>query len=97
MSEPVTDIIKPNSMSDLSIEQTNDMAPWTETASFLIDTLLAGQLGHQMSRNKIAKLLQNAHFTLGWICFLFFHNNLLLVKQANKSNSSRFALFPMGC
>ena len=97
MSESVTDIIKPNSMSDLSIEQTNDMAPWTETASFLIDTLLAGQLGHQMSRNKIAKLSQNAHLAFGWICFLFFHSNLLLVKQANKSNSSRFALFPMGC
>ncbi len=30
-------------------------------------------------------------------CYGEFHNNLLLVKQANKSNSSRFALFPMGC
>ena len=97
MNEPVADIIKPDGMSEMGIEHTNDMAPGTETASFLIDTKLAGQLGHQMSRNKIAKLPQNAHFAFGWICFLFFHNNLLQGKQANMSNSSRFSLFPMGC
>ena len=60
MNEPVTDIIKPKGMSELGIEHANDMAPGTETASFLIDTKLAGQLGHQMPRDKIAKLLQNA-------------------------------------
>ena len=97
MNEPVKDIIKPNGMSEMVIEHANDMAPGIETASFLIDTKLTGQLGRQMPWKKIAKLLQNAHFALGWICFLFFHDNLFLAKQANKSDSSRFSLFPMGC
>ena len=57
MNEPVTDIVKPKGMGELGIEHANDMAPGTETASFLIDTKLAGQLGHQMPRNKIAKLV----------------------------------------
>jgi len=71
MNEPVTDIIKPNGMSEMGIEHTNDMTPGTETASFLIDTKLAGQPGHQMPRNKIAKLLEDAHFGFGWNCFMF--------------------------
>lgn len=53
-------------MGELSIEQSDDMTPWTEGPGLLVDAVLAGKLGNKSDRNELAKLGEDTDFRIGW-------------------------------
>ena len=61
------------------IQQRHDMTPRRKGARFLIHPMFARQLAYQLSRNKVAKLMQYTQLVRGWFCpfgfssFLSFH------------------------
>ena len=55
-------------MGELGIQQRHDMTPRRKGARFLIHPMFARQLAYQLSRNKVAKLMQYTQLVRGWFC-----------------------------
>ena len=72
-AQSVTHVIETQAVSQLRVEQTDDVAPRAKGAGVIFDAGLARQFGHQVSRNEIAKLAENGELAGGWLVagFLF--------------------------
>src|ERR1700710_1973732 len=66
-SQSIAHVVEAQTVSELGIEQSNHMTPRTKGPCLLIYASLARQSGHQMWRNKIAKLVENGEPTRGWL------------------------------
>jgi hypothetical protein len=62
----ITDIVQANRMTDLCIDQAQDVTPGAEGARLRFRACFPGQLGHQMNRYEIAKLPQDAQLRRRW-------------------------------
>ena len=88
-AQSITDIIESDAMSQLGIEQSNQMTPRAESADFVFHSSLASQLGNEKPWNQIAYLPQQIQFGRRWNVFvLVFHP----CRVAGLSKS--FQLFP---
>jgi hypothetical protein len=69
----VTHVIEAQGVSQLRVQQTDDMAPRTERAGGIFNPRVPRQFGNQMCRNEIAKLTQNGELADRWLVagFLF--------------------------
>ena len=69
----IAHIIEPETVSDLGIEQADDMTPRAECAGMFVHTAFSGQLRHKMRWNEVAKLTQQRELVDGWLtlCFVF--------------------------
>ena len=63
----ITDIVEPDGMGQLGIEQAHDMTPGRKRAGTLNHASIPRQLGHQMRRNKIAELVQEREAAARWL------------------------------
>ena len=72
-AQRITHVIETEGVSQLGVEQADDLAPGAESAGVIFDAGVAGQFGHQVWRNEIAKLTKNGEFADGWLVagFLF--------------------------
>src|SRR5215467_13489243 len=72
-AQRVTYIIESDAVSQLCIQQGDDMAPGTERADFLLHPRFTSQLRNQELRNEVAYLPQQIESRRRWnvICFLF--------------------------
>jgi len=68
----VTHVIETNGVCQLGVEHGNDMAPGRKCSAGLVHPSLSRQLRHEMRRNEIAELSQNAELGCRW-AGLFFH------------------------
>ena len=69
-AQGVANVVEPDGVGELREEQAHDMAPRREGARLLFDAMLAGELGHEVGRNEIAKLGEDGQRCLGWfVCF----------------------------
>jgi hypothetical protein len=90
-AQRVTNIIEPQSMSELGEEQANHMTPGREGSHSILPTGGAAQLGNQMRRNIIAKLPQNGKLAGGWFDRLSFINHPCRVAWPKVSSQPFFA------
>ena len=69
----VTDVIEPEAVGELGVEQADDMTPRTERAGLIFHAGLACQSRHQMRWNEVAKLAQERELAAGWLvsCLIF--------------------------
>ena len=87
-------------MGELGIQQRHDMTPRRKGARFLIHPMFARQLAYQLSRNKVAKLMQYTQLVRGWFCpfgfssFLSFHRWFL---NRNHRLTTRPTFFSATC
>ena len=58
----IADIIQSKGMSELSIEEGDNMAPRTEASCLLVDTILASKLWNQTNGNELANLSEDGEF-----------------------------------
>src|SRR2546422_5657408 len=68
----VTNIVQTQSMRQLGVKQTHDMAPGREAAGLLVHTRGSRQPGDQMRCNPVAKLSKNGEFEAAWLSLVFF-------------------------
>lgn len=74
-SQCITNIIKADGMSQLSVKHRDHMTPRRIRPAELFHPCLPGQLWHKMRWNGIAELAQNREVRCRWAgLFLFFHN-----------------------
>ena len=66
-------------MGELGIQQRHDMTPRRKGARFLIHPMFARQLAYQLSRNKVAKLMQYTQLVRGWFCPFGFSSFCLFI------------------
>jgi len=71
--QPVADVVEPDGMGELRINQADQMAPRTEGARFLVHAGLPCQLRHQIVGNQIANLPQHGKLASAWKGCCFFH------------------------
>jgi len=71
-SQRVTHVVETNRVRQLCVEHRNLMAPRRKCASGLVHPSLTRQLWHEIGRNEIAELPQNAELGCRW-AGLFFH------------------------
>lgn len=76
--QSVADIIEPDGVGELRVEQAHQMAPGGKRARLPVHARRPRQLRHQMRRNEIANLPQHRKFVSAWswpwsFLFLFFH------------------------
>ena len=73
-AQRVAHVVEPEAVSQLGIEQADDMAPRAEAACVIFDAGGARQFWHQMRRNEVAKLPQERELAGGWLgCGFLFH------------------------
>jgi len=72
-AQGVTHVVETEAVSQLGIKQTDDLAPGRENAPSVFDAGVAGQFGHLVRRNQIAKLAENGELAGGWLVVLLFH------------------------
>ena len=58
----VADIIQSEGMGELSIEQRDDMTPWTKASGLLVDTILVCKFGNETNGNELANLSEDGDF-----------------------------------
>lgn len=66
-AQGVAHVVETQSVSQLRVEQTHDMAPRPEGAGVIFHTGLPRQFGHQVGGNKIAKLTENGELAGRWL------------------------------
>ena len=66
-AQAVADVIEPDGVGELRVEQRDDLAPRTEGTGLGLDAVLAGQCGDEMIGNEIAELAQEREFGTGWL------------------------------
>jgi hypothetical protein len=70
--ERVAQVIEADAMTQLGIQQINDMAPRADSARLFGHAGLTGDFGDFMLRNEIANLAQDVELGTRWFdCFLF--------------------------
>src|SRR5208337_2684178 len=91
--QAITQIIQPDTVGQLRIQQANRMAPRTESARPILRAGLPGYLRDPVLRNEIANLAQDVKSAACWFdCFLFHPCRVAgLNRQANT-----FLQFPVG-
>ncbi len=72
-AQSVANVVETEAVSQLGIKQTDDLAPGRGLAPLIFDAGVAGQLGHLVRRNQIAKLAENGELAGGWLVVLLFH------------------------
>jgi hypothetical protein len=83
--QAVAEIVEPNAMAKLGVQQTYRVTPGTERARLILNASLSRYLGDGVFRNQIANLAQDVKSVACWLdCFLF-HPRLVagLDHQAN--------------
>ena len=72
-AQRITNIIKPDAMRQLRIQQGKDVAPGTEGPDFLVYTGLSSQSRNEKVRNEIAYLSKQIQLRGSWdgIVFIF--------------------------
>ena len=65
-AQGVADIIETEGVGELGEDQAHDMTPRCEGAGLFLDAGVAGQLGHQVRRNKVAELAQERELAARW-------------------------------
>jgi hypothetical protein len=65
-SQAVADIVEPDGVDQLCVEQRDHMTPRRIGSRLALHSGLSGQLGHQKRRNQIANLVQDTELTLAW-------------------------------
>src|SRR5712671_887370 len=65
------------------------MTPRSEGTSSFVYTSFTRQLGNQMWRNKVAKLVENGESATGWL--LFFHHTLPCGRRNSQANHFLFS------
>ena len=72
--ETITDIVKADGMSEVGVEQGDNVTPRRETARLGGDACLGCQFGNQMRWNEVANLAQGCQLGSGWFAvFVFVH------------------------
>lgn len=72
--EGVADVIEPDGMGELRVQQGDHLTPWAEGPGLFIDPMLASQPGDQVIGDKVAELAEDGEFTPGWLRAVFvFH------------------------
>jgi len=66
-TQGIADIVEPDGMGQLGIEQTHDMTPRRERAGAFDNASIPRQFGNQMRRNKIAELMQEREAAARWL------------------------------
>jgi hypothetical protein len=69
----IAQIVKPNAMGQLGVQQADRMTPRTEGARLIHGPSLPRYLGDFMFRNEIANLAQNVKLAPCWFDFFVFH------------------------
>jgi hypothetical protein len=73
-AQRVADVVEPQTVGQLGVKQTDDMAPGSELAPLFFHAGVARQFGHQMRRNEVANLAQQGELAGGWLgCGFLFH------------------------
>jgi len=70
--QPVTDVVEPNGMGELGVDQADQMTPWAERPRFLVHAGLPRQPWHHVAGNEIANLPQYGKLAPAWNGW-FFH------------------------
>ena len=78
VAQSVTQIIEPDAMGELAIQQTDYVAPWRKRPALLVDPILLCQRADHSHRDELAKLIEDGTPVLGWF-WLFFHQLTSLV------------------
>src|SRR5262249_18424840 len=69
----IAQIIQPDAMAQLGVDQANDMTPRLERARFILCPGGARNFGNEVLRNKIANLAQHVELAAGWNDFELIH------------------------
>ena len=75
--QAVADVVQPNTMAKLCIEQADDMAPWRKGSALALNFVFGGKGFDQPCRNEFTNLLDYRHAVFGW--FGFVHRKVSLV------------------
>jgi len=70
-AQRVADVVEPQGVGELCIQEADDMAPGTERAGLIVHAGLPRQFGHQMERNEVANLPQQRELAGGWLVSCF--------------------------
>ena len=65
-AQGITDVVEPDGVGQLRVEQRDDVAPRRERAGFLIDPRRAGQLGDEEDRDVVADLAEDRILVRRW-------------------------------
>ena len=73
-TQPVAHIVETDAMSQLGVNQGDQVTPGAESASFVLNPGSPRQLGHHKVRNEVANLPQQVQFCGGWnVLVVIFH------------------------
>ena len=73
-AQGIADIVQPNRVCHLSVQQRNHMAPRSECPTLVVHTEFLGQMENQMAWNQIAQLLENGVRMTCWsVVLVVFH------------------------
>ena len=72
-AQRITHVVETQGMSQLGVEQTDDLAPGAEGTGVIFDPGVPRQFGHQMGWNEVAKLAEDGEFTGVGLDGGFFH------------------------
>ena len=83
VAQSVTQIIEPDAMGELAIQQTDYVAPWRKRPALLVNPILLCQRADHSHRDELAKLIEDGTTVLGWF-WLFFHQLTSLIGSPPK-------------
>jgi len=64
--QPVADVVEPDGMSELGVDQADQMAPRAEGARLLVHSGFPRQLRHHVAGNEIANLPHHGKLAPAW-------------------------------
>lgn len=85
----VTQIVQPDAVGELAIQQADNVAPWRKRPALLIDSILFGQRADHPDGDELAKLIEDDRTVFGWF-WLLFHTGFLGRKSARANHFLTF-------